>query len=104
MNAYGGIKVIRTRAGKTIVHSPVGSIDAVFNKILGGYGWGFTMKQINEASHYSGGHANLRAAVDALQADALSRILMHVLKLADGIRNFEIVDVGAKFSKIGRVI
>lgn len=80
--------MIRTKGGKVVVHSPVGIIDPIFNKILAGYGWGFTAKQINESTHYSGGHANLRAAVDALQADALMRILTHCLKLADGARQF----------------
>lgn len=79
-------------------------IDAQFNSVLNGYGWGFTAKQINESTHYSGGHANMRAAVDALQADALSRVLTHCLHLADGQRQFDIIDVGAKFSKISRVI
>lgn len=41
-NPFGGIKVIRTKNGKTIIHTPVGPIDPVFNSILGGYGWGFT--------------------------------------------------------------
>lgn len=85
-NPFGGIKVIRTKNGKMIIHTPVGPIDPVFNSILGGYGWGFTASQMNQATHYCGGHANLRAAVDALQADALKRILDSCLKLADGIR------------------
>ena len=46
-NSFGGIKVIVAKTCKTIVHNPVGIIDTVYNKILGGYGWGFTQKQMN---------------------------------------------------------
>lgn len=72
--------------------------------MLTAYGWGFTGKEINESSHYSGGHANLRAAVDALQADSLQRIISSILDSGDGAKFFEIVDVGAKFAKISRIL
>lgn len=78
-NKFGGIKVIRTNGGKCVVHSPVGIIDSEINKVLVSYGWGFTGKQVNESTHFSGGHANLRAAVDALQADAIMRAYNSIL-------------------------
>lgn len=75
------------------------------------YGVGFTGKQINEAANFNGGHSHARAVVDARQADSLERVLTTVR--AANLANmeahapktiFHIIDVGAKFSKIGRVL
>lgn len=100
---FGGIKVKSNRNGKSVSHSPVGIIDPEFNNILIGYGWGWTANQLRDNTHFSGGHANLRAVVDSLQADFINRIHSKVRGLLHGQR-VEVIDVGAKFMKIGRVL
>lgn len=82
-NKAGGIKVGLGVAGKYVFHTPTGYIDPVFNKVLQSYGVGWSMKQLNETSHLSGGHAQMRAVADLTQADCAQRILTSILTSED---------------------
>lgn len=95
---------------RKIYHQLTGAISRDFNSVLQSYGWGFTGKEMSEASSYSGGHSNIRAVVDSLQANSLQRIVSSIQKMindyekGDAIEDVAIVDVGSKFSKIARVL
>lgn len=80
MNKVGGMKVGLGKNGKFMFFNPLGHIDATFNKVLMSYGSGWTMKQLNESVHTSGGHAQMRAVADVSQTEMINRIMTHVLQ------------------------
>jgi len=47
---------------------PTGLINTDFNSIITNFGYGFSANEINNALISSGGHPNMRAIVDSLQA------------------------------------
>lgn len=56
-----------------IEFNPTGYIDKRFNEILNAYGAGFSNEALSVSHVNYGGHSNIRAAVDSLQADCLAR-------------------------------
>lgn len=73
-NSSAGLMVERKNFKKSVISRLTGFIQKDFNNVLMNYGQGFTAKQISESPHTSGGHPHLRAVVDSLQANCLSRI------------------------------
>ena len=90
---------------------PTGLINEDFNSILTNFGYGFSANEINAAMIMSGGHPNLRAIVDFLQAEAINKMLMTVKKTnmsrissQQRQKMFVWVDVGSKFSKMSTLL
>jgi hypothetical protein len=66
---------------------------------------------MNAAPQTSGGHPHSRGVADSLQADSMMRLVVSVIKFNMMLLNanrrlktFHVPDVGAKFSKIGRLL
>lgn len=89
---------------KHVVNKPVGVISPDFARALQAYGVGITRSEMQKAPNYSGGHANLRYAVDLLQSEAIESSLQRAVALAKDGRDVMIVDVGAKFRKIANIV
>jgi len=74
------------------------------NKLWMNAGIGFSAERMSKASHLSGGHANIRAAVDELQADSINRVCKSILEsLSTCDDEIYIVDVGSKFGKMSNL-
>jgi hypothetical protein len=66
-----GMQVVGCGRQKKITHRLTGMLSSDFVTALQAYGVGFTRQDMMDAPSESGGHPNLRAAVDFLQAQSL---------------------------------
>lgn len=66
-----GLQVQTQGNSRKIVNKVCGVLNPDFCSVLQAYGVSITRLELMEAPNYSGGHPNLRAAVDILQSEAL---------------------------------
>jgi len=97
-----GLHVSGSGAAKRIAHKPTGVLSPDFVKALQAYGVGLSRLDMQKAPNTSGGHPNLRFAVDLLQSECLEMVCQRAMQYNG--TDIVVIDVGAKFRKIGKLL
>lgn len=99
-----GMVVTGSGTKKRVANKLVGVLNPDFVCALQAYGFGVSRQDMQDAPSYSGGHPNCRAAVDILQSQYIECCVQRILVSVKRGEECHIVDVGAKFRKIAKLL
>lgn len=99
-----GLMVVGSGRQKKVANKLVGVLNPDFASALQAYGIAISRQEMQEAPSHSGGHPNCRAAVDILQSQYIECCVQRILTAVKLGEECHIVDIGAKFRKISKLL